>query len=238
VEDVVGAVVVVLVGEGEYEVFSLVHQSSVLVSHSIVYQVVASKDAVVLQGVGAARAGVLAAEDVEEPEEAQKLSSNPTDILVSSSRKPRRACWSPKTSPLESPFTAKNESLSRVPSQIPRSNTGCGILSVASLLLVFSAVWTTSLLPLERRCCTLALQVAQVLATLLTSSDRCVFRVRFSYLQRIWLILFGFQEGVVYAVEFSLRSGRDLINMAKRRTNVIRESLCFIVPRGGFMISL
>jgi len=28
-------------------------------------------------------------------------------------------------------------------------------------------------------------------------------------------------EGVVYAVEFSLRSGRDLINMAKRRTNVI-----------------
>jgi len=28
-------------------------------------------------------------------------------------------------------------------------------------------------------------------------------------------------EGVVYAVEFSPRSGRDLINMAKRRTNVI-----------------
>ena len=31
------------------------------------------------------------------------------------------------------------------------------------------------------------------------------------------------QEGVVYAVEFSPRSGRDLINMAKKRTNVIRE---------------
>jgi len=30
-------------------------------------------------------------------------------------------------------------------------------------------------------------------------------------------------EGVVYAVEFSHRSGRDLINMAKKRTNVIRE---------------
>ena len=44
-------------------------------------------------------------------------------------------------------------------------------------------------------------------------------------------ILFGFQEGVVYAVEFSLRLGHDLINMAKRRTNVIRESLCVIVPR-------
>lgn len=28
-------------------------------------------------------------------------------------------------------------------------------------------------------------------------------------------------EGVVYAVEFSLRSGRDLIGMAKKRTNVI-----------------
>jgi rRNA 2'-O-methyltransferase fibrillarin len=30
-------------------------------------------------------------------------------------------------------------------------------------------------------------------------------------------------EGTVYAVEFSHRSGRDLINMAKKRTNVIRE---------------
>jgi fibrillarin-like rRNA methylase len=29
------------------------------------------------------------------------------------------------------------------------------------------------------------------------------------------------QEGLVYAVEFSHRSGRDLINMAKKRTNVI-----------------
>jgi rRNA 2'-O-methyltransferase fibrillarin len=28
-------------------------------------------------------------------------------------------------------------------------------------------------------------------------------------------------EGVVYAVEFSNRSGRDLVNMAKKRTNVI-----------------
>lgn len=31
-------------------------------------------------------------------------------------------------------------------------------------------------------------------------------------------------EGIVYAVEFSHRSGRDLINMAKKRTNVIRMS--------------
>lgn len=29
------------------------------------------------------------------------------------------------------------------------------------------------------------------------------------------------QEGIVYAVEFSQRSGRDLINVAKRRTNII-----------------
>merc|ERR1712063_161829 len=28
-------------------------------------------------------------------------------------------------------------------------------------------------------------------------------------------------EGVVYAVEFSHRSGRDLINLAKKRTNII-----------------
>lgn len=35
------------------------------------------------------------------------------------------------------------------------------------------------------------------------------------FLFRFW------QEGVVYAVEFSHRSGRDLINMAKKRTNVV-----------------
>lgn len=29
------------------------------------------------------------------------------------------------------------------------------------------------------------------------------------------------KTGVVYAVEFSHRSGRDLVNMAKKRTNVI-----------------
>lgn len=32
---------------------------------------------------------------------------------------------------------------------------------------------------------------------------------------------FLLQGGVVYAVEFSHRSGRDLVNMAKKRTNVI-----------------
>ena len=29
------------------------------------------------------------------------------------------------------------------------------------------------------------------------------------------------QEGLVYAVEFSHRSGRDLMNVAKKRTNII-----------------
>ncbi|XP_064499473.1 rRNA 2'-O-methyltransferase fibrillarin-like, partial [Pseudopipra pipra] len=29
------------------------------------------------------------------------------------------------------------------------------------------------------------------------------------------------QEGVVYAVEFSHRSGRDLLNVVKKRTNVV-----------------
>lgn len=29
------------------------------------------------------------------------------------------------------------------------------------------------------------------------------------------------QDGLVYAVEFSHRSGRDLINVAKKRTNII-----------------
>lgn len=33
--------------------------------------------------------------------------------------------------------------------------------------------------------------------------------------------VFNFQEGLVYAVEFSHRSGRDLLNVAKKRTNVI-----------------
>lgn len=33
----------------------------------------------------------------------------------------------------------------------------------------------------------------------------------------------------MYAVEFSARSGRDLINMAKKRTNVIR-AFCILNP--------
>ena len=43
-----------------------------------------------------------------------------------------------------------------------------------------------------------------------------------SMLSRIVLIMWlSLQEGLVYAVEFSHRSGRDLINVAKKRTNII-----------------
>ncbi len=30
-----------------------------------------------------------------------------------------------------------------------------------------------------------------------------------------------FQQGIVYAVEFSHRTGRDLLNVAKKRTNLV-----------------
>jgi len=122
--------------------------------------VVVSKNSVVPRGGEAAQAGVVVVGDVEVPGEVQRLSSNPTGTPVFSSRKPRRACWSPKILFPESPSTAKNEFLSRVPRPIPRSNTGCGTLSVASLLLAFSMVWTISSSP-PARCCILVPQVAR-----------------------------------------------------------------------------
>jgi fibrillarin-like rRNA methylase len=36
-----------------------------------------------------------------------------------------------------------------------------------------------------------------------------------------YVVNLAFQEGLVYAVEFSHRSGRDLLNVAKKRTNII-----------------
>ena len=35
------------------------------------------------------------------------------------------------------------------------------------------------------------------------------------------MVIFLSQEGVVYAVEFSVRSGRDLVNMSKKRPNIV-----------------
>jgi rRNA 2'-O-methyltransferase fibrillarin len=41
----------------------------------------------------------------------------------------------------------------------------------------------------------------------------------FMIFKQIWLL--SIQEGLVFAVEFSHRSGRDLLNVAKKRTNII-----------------
>ena len=43
----------------------------------------------------------------------------------------------------------------------------------------------------------------------------------FYLISNAYCFCFFFQEGLVYAVEFSHRSGRDLINVAKKRTNII-----------------
>ena len=55
----------------------------------------------------------------------------------------------------------------------------------------------------------LSLQILSSTVNMLIYSSCCV------------LFFLTFQEGLVYAVEFSHRSGRDLLNMAKKRTNVI-----------------
>ena len=56
------------------------------------------------------------------------------------------------------------------------------------------------------------------------SNDKVVTSLFYTHKQNIYFKLTlqnGLQEGMVYAVEFSHRSGRDLINMAKKRTNVV-----------------
>ena len=56
------------------------------------------------------------------------------------------------------------------------------------------------------------------------SYDEVVTSLFYTKLQNMYFKLTlqnGLQEGMVYAVEFSHRSGRDLINMAKKRTNVV-----------------
>ena len=52
-------------------------------------------------------------------------------------------------------------------------------------------------------------------------SAQYVFYFNFTY-NSLDLVLFSFtKDGLVYAVEFSHRSGRDLLNVAKKRTNII-----------------
>jgi rRNA 2'-O-methyltransferase fibrillarin len=46
----------------------------------------------------------------------------------------------------------------------------------------------------------------------------CIFK---DFLIHSNLLLFLIKDGLVYAVEFSHRSGRDLLNVAKKRTNII-----------------
>jgi len=89
-----------------------------------------------------------------------------------------------------------------------RLNTGCGTPSIPSWLLLCLVVLTTSGLLLVLVCCISVLLLAQLCLMCLILLD---------------------QKGLVYAVEFSHRSGRDLVNMAKKRTNVIP-----IIAKGDF----
>ena len=66
-----------------------------------------------------------------------------------------------------------------------------------------------------RRCLTCPISSARLGSLIFTDSGAVV--LKFNH-------YFGGsypQSGVVYAVEFSHRSGRDLVNMAKKRTNII-----------------
>ena len=93
------------------------------------------------------------------------LSSNLTDILVFSSPKARRACWSRRTWSLESLSTARRGFRLTEALMVRRSNTVCGILSVRSWLLVSLAVWTTFSSSLARRFSTLVPPVVPVFLT-------------------------------------------------------------------------
>jgi len=95
---------------------------------------------------------------------------------------------------------AKNGYLSKVVWMVQKSSIECGILSGASLLPAFLVVWTT-----------FSSNQAKKVLYLGAASGTSVSHVA---------DIVG-PEGIVYAVEFSPRSGRDLINMAKKRTNVI-----------------
>jgi len=99
-------------------------------------------------------------------EEDQMSSWNRTDIQVFSSPKAKKVCWSPKTWSLEKPSTEKNAYQSKEVWMVRKQNIEFGILSDQNWLLVFWVVWIKSISNLERRCCTLVLQVERVLAML------------------------------------------------------------------------
>ena len=78
-------------------------------------------------------------------------------------------------------------------------------------------------------CCILVLLLAQLCLMCLILLDQLVsYHLSLLLIHAFLLVcclkeryLSLLQEGLVYAVEFSHRSGRDLVNMAKKRTNVI-----------------
>ncbi len=107
-------------------------------------------------------AGVVVVVDVAVPEEAPTPSSNPTDTLVSSSPKAKSTSSSRKTSSQANLCTERNGYLSRAASTVPRSSTGCGILSGVNWLLGSWVVWMIFSLRLEKRCCISVLRAERV----------------------------------------------------------------------------
>ena len=177
------AAAVALVSEVEHGVFPCIHKISVfLLTYSL------HRWCSKTRWLEGARVGAVAVEDVGVQEEL-KLSLNLTGTLASSLQKPRRACWSPEISFLGSPPMAKSKLLSKALSPIPRSNIEYRTHSIASLLLVFSAVWTTFSSRLERKCCALVPQLVRVSAMLPISSDRFVSPVHPRYVQHVQLNL-------------------------------------------------
>ena len=101
-------------------------------------------------------------------------------------------------------------------------STVCGILSAPSWPLRSWEDWRTSTSHLEASCCTSEQLPELPSLTARTLLDRLVlvylkWFLSPSFFSQVLLL----QEELVYAVEFSHRSGRDLLNVAKKRPNII-----------------
>lgn len=156
VEDLV--IEVVEVDEGEEFVAAAFSEAAVVAEDSEVDVVV-----IVVEGVeGEEEDGVQEGEAGEEEEVDPTPSSNPTDTPEYSSQKAKITCWSPRTSYQASRYMARSGYLSRVEWKERKSNTGCGILSEASWLLVCLEVLMISISNLARRCFTSVLPVVPV----------------------------------------------------------------------------
>lgn len=172
---------------------------------------------------------------VEQSRSTHTVEQSRPESLLTLSYLPRHRAKSTSSSPatlsLESLSTARSAFRSSSPqptliSPLRRSSTASGTRSVQSWPLVFLEVSTTFTSLPERRFSTSEPPLALLSRTLLTLLDLCVVGSRdLSVAPSLTRFNSREQEGTVYAVEFSHRSGRDLINMAKKRTNVIRELL-------------